>query len=206
MHSLCLCRQVILSVRKQQLFAHHGLRHLQHFSCDSPVRFMMYSEAAAAFISLHSDNTVCLYKAGHKQTLLTCLPFMGLTATKIPGCLVGWGPGPIFTLLDSELHPLDTADNALDIQVCEAAEHSTELVTAGAGNVCVWSVMLMRRKLTIQEELQQYGAFTHMTLAPPRADKPHRGFFVSGQAVTVVDLDGGRVLEHKKDLWSWFVW
>uniref|UniRef100_A0A8C9YW75 WD repeat domain 41 n=1 Tax=Sander lucioperca TaxID=283035 RepID=A0A8C9YW75_SANLU len=180
----------------------HGLHRLQHFSCDSPVRFMMYSEAAAAFISLHSDNTVCLYKAdGNKQTSLAQLPFMGLTATKIPGSLVGWGPGPVFTLLDSELRSMDAAHDALDIRVCQAAEHSTELVTAGEGNVCVWSVMLMRCKVKIQEELQ-HSTFTQMALAPPRSDRPHRAFVVCGQVVTLVDLDAGKVLEHKRDLCS----
>ncbi|XP_059183260.1 WD repeat-containing protein 97 [Centropristis striata] len=189
------------SKSKQQVYM-HGLHRLQHFSCDSPVRFMMYSEAAAAFISLHSDNTVCLYKSdGHKQTSSSYLPFMGLTATKIPGCLVGWGPGPVFILLDNELCPLDAAQDALDICLCQAAEHSTELVTAGVGNVCVWSVMLMRCKVKIQEKLQ-HSTFTQMTLAPPRSDRPHRAFVVCKQDVTVVDLDAGKVLEHKRDLCS----
>lgn len=183
----------------------HGLHRLQHFSCESPVRYMMYSESAAAFISLHSDNTVCLYKAdGHKQTSLlhsTHFSFMGLTATKVSGCLVGWGPGPVFTFLDSDLCPLDSAHDALDIRVCQAAEHSTELVTAGVRNVCLWSAMLMRCKVKITEGLQ-HSTFTQMALAAPQSDRPHRAFVVSGQVVTVVDLDAGKVLEHKKDLCS----
>uniref|UniRef100_A0A8C4GS16 Uncharacterized protein n=1 Tax=Dicentrarchus labrax TaxID=13489 RepID=A0A8C4GS16_DICLA len=201
MLSLCLTLQVKNSKSKQHVFA-HGLHRVQHLPCDSPVRFMMYSEAAAAFISLHADNTVCLYKAdGHKQTSIAHLPFMGLTATKISGHLVGWGPGPVFTLLNSELDPLDAAHDALDIRVCQAAEHSTELVTAGVGNVCVWSVMLMRCKVRIQEGLQQ-STFTQMALAPPRSDRPHRAFAACGQAVTVVDLNAGKVLQHKRDLCS----
>uniref|UniRef100_A0A3B4YYD8 Uncharacterized protein n=1 Tax=Seriola lalandi dorsalis TaxID=1841481 RepID=A0A3B4YYD8_SERLL len=163
---------------------------------------MMYSEAAAAFISLHSDNTVCLYAAdGHKQSSSVNHFFMGLTATKISGCLIGWGPGPIFTLLDHELRPLDAARDALDIRVCQPAEHSTELVTAGVGNVCVWSVRLMRCKVKIQEGLQN-STFSHMALAPPRSDRPHKAFVVCGRIVTVVDLDVGKVLEHKSDLCS----
>nr|XP_046227519.1 WD repeat-containing protein 97 isoform X2 [Scatophagus argus] len=193
--------KVKTSKRKQHVFT-HGLHRLQHFSCDSPVRFMMYSEAAAAFISLHSDNTVCLYSTdGHKQTFSAHLPFMGLTNTKISGCLVGWGPGPVFALLDSELRPLDAAHDALDIRVCQAAEHSTELVTAGVGNVCVWSVRLMTCKVKIQEGLQ-HSTFTQMALVPPRSDRPHRAFVVSGQLVTVVDVDAGKVLEHGRDLYS----
>ncbi|XP_035512831.1 WD repeat-containing protein 97 [Morone saxatilis] len=189
------------SKSKQHVFA-HGLHRFQHLPCDSPVRFMMYSEAAAALITLHADNTVCLYKAdGHKQTPTAHLPFMGLTVTKISGHLVGWGPGPVFTLLSSELDPLDAAHDALDIRVCQAAEHSTELVTAGVGNVCVWSVMLMRCKVRIQEGLQR-STFTQMALAPPRSDRPHRAFAVCRQVVTVVDLDAGKVLQHKRDLCS----
>ncbi|XP_074478825.1 WD repeat-containing protein 97 [Sebastes fasciatus] len=179
-----------------------GLLRLHHFSCDSPVRFMMYFEAAEGFIGLHSDNTVCLYKAdGHKQTLSEYLPFLGLTATKTAGRLVGWGPGPVFTLLDGELSFLDAAHGGLDIRVCQVAEHSTEMVTAGVGNVCVWSVMLMACKVKIQEELQ-HGTFTQMALSPPTSDRPHRAFVVCGRVVTVVDLRAGKVLEHKRDLCS----
>lgn len=163
---------------------------------------MMYSDAAGAFISLHSDNTASLYNAdGQKMTSIPHLPFMGLTATQITGWLVGWGPGPVLTLLDSELHLLDAAPDALDICVCQAAEHPTELVTAGVGNVCVWSVMLMRCKMKIQEGLQ-HSTFTLMALAPPRSDRPHRAFVVCGRVVTVVDLNAGKVLEHKRDLCS----
>ncbi|XP_071341085.1 WD repeat-containing protein 97 isoform X3 [Trachinotus anak] len=193
--------KVIHSESKKHVFT-HSLYCVQHFSCDSPVRFMMYSEATAAFISLHSDNTVCLYNAdGRKQTSSVDLLFMGLTTTKISGCVVGWGPGPIFTLLDRDLRPVDAAHDALDIRVCQPAEHSSELVTAGVGNVCVWSVRLMRCKVKIQEGLHS-STFSHMALAPPRSDRPHRAFVVCGQVLTVVDLDVGKVLEHKRDLCS----
>lgn len=184
----------------------HGLHRIQHFSSDSPVRFMMYSKAAAAFISLHTDNTVCLYKGdGHKQSSSVHLPFLGLTPTKISDCLVGWGPGPIFTLLDKELRTVDTAHDALDIRVCQPAEHSTELVTAGLGNVCVWSVRLMKCKVKIQEGLE-HSTLTHMALAPPRSDRPHTAFVVCEQVVTVVDLDNGKLVDRRKDLCSWCVW
>lgn len=207
-HTLCalaLFLQVIQSEDSKREFT-HGLHCTQHFCCDSPVRFMMYSEAAAAFISLHSDNTACLYTAdGHKQTLSVHLTFTGLTDTKISGCLVGWGPGPVFTLLDRELRPFDAATDALDIRVCQAAEHSAELVTAGAGNVCVWSVRLMRCKVKIQDGMHN-SIFTHMALAPPRNGRPHRAFAACGTVVTVVDLDAGKVLEHRWDMCTRCVW
>uniref|UniRef100_A0A673AVL2 Uncharacterized protein n=1 Tax=Sphaeramia orbicularis TaxID=375764 RepID=A0A673AVL2_9TELE len=134
--------------RKKKSSFTHGLHQLQHFSCDSPVRYLMYSEATAAFISLHSDNTCCFYKPDcDKYICLTHsapLTFKGLTATKISGYIMGWGPGAVLTLLDSELKTLEDVQDAPDVCVCQAAEHSTEVVTAGVGNVCVWSVMLMR--------------------------------------------------------------
>lgn len=167
---------------------------------------MMYSEVAAAFISLHSDNTVCLYTTdGHRQTLPARLSFAGLTDTKISGCLVGWGPGPVFTLLDHKLRPLDAATDGLDIHLCQPAEHTAELVTAGVGNVCVWSARLMRCKMKIQDRMPN-SVFTHLVLAPPRSDRPHRAFALCGKVLTVVDLDVGKVLERRKDLSSRCVW
>lgn len=180
----------------------HSLHHIHHFPSASPVCFMMHSEAAAAFISLHADNTVGLHKAdGSKQTLSVRLTFMGLTPTKIMGCLVGWGPGATFMLLDKKLNPVDTARDALDIRVCQPAEHSTEVVTAGVGNVCVWSVRLMRCKVKIREGLEHF-TFNHMVLAPPRSDRPHRAFAACGSVVAVVDLDAGKLLDCREHLCS----
>ncbi|XP_029001553.1 WD repeat-containing protein 97 isoform X2 [Betta splendens] len=192
----------VLRCRSQQQVLTHSLHHIQHVPSDSPVRFMVHCEAAAAFVSLHTDNTVCLYKAdGSKQTPSVRLPFMGLTPTKITSRFVGWGPGAVLTLLDKEFNPVDTAHDALDICVCQPAEHSAELVTAGAGNVCVWSVRLVRCKVKIQEGLERH-AFTHMVLAPPRSDRPHTAFAACGRAVAVVDLDEGKLLGCRKDLCS----
>ncbi|KAM3593696.1 uncharacterized protein V6R79_019399 [Siganus canaliculatus] len=180
----------------------HGLHHLHHVSCESPVRFMMYSEVTASFISLHLDNRVCLYKADdYKQTPSVLLPFMGLTDIKISGNLVGWGPGSVFALLDSELRLLGVTQDALDICVCQAAEHSSDVVTAGTGNVCVWSVLRMRCEVKIQEGLQQY-TFTQMALAPPQPGRPYRAFVSCENVVTVVNLDAGKVLEHRRNLCS----
>ncbi|XP_068438481.1 WD repeat-containing protein 97 [Clinocottus analis] len=188
--------------KSPQHVLNHGLHRLQHFSCDSPVRCMMYSEDTAEFVSLHSDDSVGLYEAdGHRRTPPARLPFMGLSATRIPGRLVGWGPGPVFTFLDGELWPLVAAPDALDVRACQAAEHSTELVTAGAGNVCLWSAMLMMCKVKIQKGMQR-STFTQMALAPPRSDRPHRAFVVCRRVVTVVDLDARKVVERKRDLCS----
>lgn len=179
----------------------HGLHHVQHFPCDSPVRHATYSPPTGAIISLHSDDTVQLHKDDGLLTRTSSAPcpFLGLTATKVRGHLVGWGPGSTFMLLDGELRPVRAARGALDVRVCQAAEHSTDLVTAGVGNVCVWSVMLMRCKVKILERLQ-HSVFTQMALAPPQSGRPHRAFVASGRAVTAVDLDAGKVLEHKKNL------
>ncbi|XP_034428570.1 WD repeat-containing protein 97 isoform X2 [Hippoglossus hippoglossus] len=60
----------------------------QHFSCDIP-HFMMHSEASAASISLHPDNTASLYKPdSHKQTSSVRCRFTGLTerADMTPKC------------------------------------------------------------------------------------------------------------------------
>ncbi|XP_037311476.2 WD repeat-containing protein 97 isoform X1 [Pungitius pungitius] len=182
----------------------HGLRRLRHFPCGSPVRSMTYSDAAAAFVVLHSDDTACFYTAdglGRKASPAR-LPFAGLTATKVAGRLAAWGPGPVFTLLDGDLRPLHAAPDALDIRLCQAAEHCTELVTAGAGNVCVWSVMLARCMVKVRGKLLRRRTFTELALAPPRAGRPHAAFVACGADVTLVDLEAGKVSEHKRDLCS----
>lgn len=63
--------------------------------------------------------------------------------------------------------------------------------------------MLMRCKLKIQEGLQ-HSTLTHMALAPPQSDRPHRAFAACEHVVTVVNLDDEKVLDHRKDLCSWY--
>ncbi|PWA18000.1 hypothetical protein CCH79_00004101 [Gambusia affinis] len=194
-----LCLQVF-AFEEDEHYLVHGFYHFKHFPCESPVRFMLHLPAIRAFISLHEDNKVSLFRPKcYRETIWRKMPFLGLTPTKILGWIIGWGPGPIFTLLDNELRHLDTADNALDIRLCEAAEHSWELVTAGFGNVCVWSVMLMRCRVTIKEGLP-LSAFTHMALAPPQKKRPHLAFVACGMDVTVINLDDGMVQEHQQEL------
>lgn len=182
----------------------HGLQHLRHFRCDNPMRQITYGEGAAGFISLHSEGKVRLYhpdgRLRDSPTASVSVPYMGLTSTQLPGCLVGWGPGATLTLLDSDLQPLADALDPLDVRVCQVTEQSLELVTAGAGNVCVWCLTHMVCRVRVTEGLGRHSLFTQLALAPPGPERHHRAFAVCGRVVAVVDLTAGCVLEHKRNL------
>ncbi|XP_023828155.1 WD repeat-containing protein 97 [Salvelinus sp. IW2-2015] len=182
----------------------HGLQHLRNFPCNDPVRHMTYGKGAAGFISLHREGKVVMYHPDGRLRDLppasVSVPYMGLTSTQLPGRLVGWGPGASLTLLDSELRPLANALDPLDVRVCQVTEQSLELVTAGAGNVCVWCLTHMVCRVRVTEGLGRHSVFTQLALAPPGPERHHRAFVVYGRAVVVVDLTAGRVLEHKRNL------
>ncbi|CAB1349463.1 unnamed protein product, partial [Coregonus sp. 'balchen'] len=182
----------------------HGLQHLRNFPCNDPVRHMTYGKGAAGFISLHREGRVVMYHPDGRlrdpPPSSVSVPYMGLTSTQLPGRLVGWGPGASLMLLDSELRPLAAALDPLDVQVCQVTEQSLELVTAGAGNVCVWCLTHMVCRVRVTEGLGRHSIFTQLALAPPGHERPHRAFVVYGRAVVVVDLTAGRVLEHKRNL------
>uniref|UniRef100_A0A8C7VZ85 Si:ch73-174h16.5 n=1 Tax=Oncorhynchus mykiss TaxID=8022 RepID=A0A8C7VZ85_ONCMY len=182
----------------------HGLQHLRNFPGNDPVRHMTYGKGAAGFISLHREGRVVMYHPDGRLRDLppasVSVPYMGLTSTQLPGRLVGWGPGASLTLLDSELRPLANALDPLDVRVCQVTEQSLELVTAGAGNVCVWCLTHMVCRVRVTEGLGRHSVFTQLALAPPGPERHHRAFVVYGRAVVVVDLTAGRVLEHKRNL------
>ncbi|KAG9347704.1 hypothetical protein JZ751_003717 [Albula glossodonta] len=92
------------------------------------------------FLSLHAGGRVSSYHPDGQlgATFGRHAEFTGLTGTRLPGRIAGWGPGATLALLDNELRPLAHALDPLDIRVCQAAELTPELVTAGEGNVCVW--------------------------------------------------------------------
>ncbi|KAJ8387184.1 hypothetical protein AAFF_G00159960 [Aldrovandia affinis] len=181
----------------------HGLQHLRHLPCDDPVRHMTHAIGPAAFISLHGGGGVSSYHpdGGIRATLQSPTEFTGLTGTKLPGRIAGWGPGASLALLDSELRPLVHATDPLDIRVCLAAERSPELVTAGVGNVCVWCLAHLVCKMRVLEGLGQDDVFTQLALAPPTsAHQHHRAFAACETAVSLIDLTEGRLLEKRRNL------
>ncbi|XP_048040765.1 WD repeat-containing protein 97 isoform X2 [Megalobrama amblycephala] len=185
----------------------HGLRHVLHLSCKDPVCHMTCGEGAAGFASLHCSSHVRFYYPdGHLKDLsfrqsLT-IHYAGLTSTHLPGRLVGWGPGAILTVLDAELNPLVHAVEPMDVRVCKILEHSNELVTAGMGNVCVWCLTHLICRKRVVEGLGKHIVFTHLALVPSRTEQGLRALAAYGQAVVVVDLTKGCIVDHKKNLHS----
>ncbi|KAL1006792.1 hypothetical protein UPYG_G00077170 [Umbra pygmaea] len=180
----------------------HGLQHLCHFPHDDPVSYMTYGKGASGFISLHQKGTVTFYHQDGRirdpSSTSISVPYVGLTSTNLPGRLVGWGPGPRLTLLDGELRPLAEALDPPDVRACQVTKQS--LVTAGAGNVCVWCLTHMVCLVRVTEGLGLQSIFTQLVLAPAGPKKPQRAFVVNQRAVVVVDLTAGRVLEHRQKL------
>lgn len=82
---------------------------------------------------------------------------------------------------------------------------SQELVTAGAGNVCVWSLGHMVCRVRVVDGFEKEYVFTQLALVPAAAQKAPRALAVCGRSVSVVDLGEGRVLEHKASLHRWCV-
>ncbi|KAL6491232.1 hypothetical protein MHYP_G00015770 [Metynnis hypsauchen] len=183
----------------------HGVQHIHHVPYDDAVRFMSCSDRARGFLSVHHSGHVRFYHPdGHLRDsalhLSLSVTYEGLTHTQLPDRLVAWGSGPTLTLLDSQLTPLMHAVDPLDIRVCQVVEGSEELVSAGAGNVCVWCLGHMLCRVRVLEGFGTDAVFTLLTVAPAAADKGPRALAVSGRAVTVVDLTEGRVLEHRTNL------
>ncbi|KAI4878220.1 hypothetical protein NFI96_006128 [Prochilodus magdalenae] len=182
----------------------HGLQHVRHIPCQDAVRFMSCSDGAGGFLSVHQSGYVRFYhpdgrlRASSLHSTFS-VTYKGLTNTQLPNRLVGWGSGPTLTLLDSQLTPLMHAVDPLDVRVCQVVD-SQELVTAGAGNVCVWCLGHMLCRVRVLEGFGRGAVFTLLALAPAAAGKGPRALAVSERAVTVVDLTEGRVLEHKSNL------
>ncbi|XP_051552180.1 WD repeat-containing protein 97 [Myxocyprinus asiaticus] len=183
----------------------HGLYHVLHLSCEDTVCHMTCCEGAAGFASLHSSGNVQFYHPdGHLRDPTFCpsltIHYAGITSTQLPGRLVGWGPGAILTLVDTELKPLVHAVEPMDVRVCKVLEHSNELVTAGMGNVCVWCLTHLLCRTRVVEGLGKHIVPTQLALVPNRAHQGPRVLAAYGGAVVVVDLTDGCIMEHKKNL------
>ncbi|GAA6074348.1 WD repeat-containing protein 97, partial [Tachysurus ichikawai] len=181
----------------------HGLQHVSHIHCEEEVTFMSCGVEEDGFLSVHRGGRVRFYTAdGYLREPFTrsTVPYEGVFFTQIVGRLVGWGPGETLTLLDMDLTPLSHARETLDIRVCQMLEGSRELVTAGAGNVCVWSLSHMVCRVRVVDGFERNCVFTQLALVPAAAQKAPLALAVCGRSVTVVDLREGCVLEHKTKL------
>ncbi|KAJ8010226.1 hypothetical protein DPEC_G00072800 [Dallia pectoralis] len=180
----------------------HGIQHLHHFPSDDPVLHMTYGEGAAGFASLHGNGTVTFYHPDGRlrDSSTASVPYAGITFTRLPRCLVGWGPRARLALLDGDLRPLADALDPLDVQACQVTEQSLELVTAGAGNVCVWCLTHMVCQVRVTEGLGHHSICTQLALAPGGPERPHRAFVVYRNDVVVVNLTAGHVLEHRRNV------
>nr|XP_055062862.1 WD repeat-containing protein 97 isoform X2 [Misgurnus anguillicaudatus] len=181
----------------------HGLLHVLHLSLKDDVCHMTCAEGAAGFASLHSSSHVQFYYPDGRLRGPFCSPsliFTGLTFTHIPGRLVGWGPGPILTLLDAELKPIAHAAEPLDVRVCKVLEQSNELISGGIGNICVWCLTCMVSRKRMVEGLGTHIVVTQLALVPSRAQWGPRILAACGGAVVVVDLAEECVVEHQKGL------
>ncbi|XP_046707334.1 WD repeat-containing protein 97-like [Silurus meridionalis] len=181
----------------------HGLQHVSHFPCEDEVTLMSCGVAEDGFLSLHRSGRVRFYTSdGSLKAPPTrnTVPYKGVAFTHVPGRLVGWGGGEKLTLLDTNLTPLTYAQDELDIRVCQMLKGSRELVTAGAGNVCVWSLGHMVCRVRVVDGFEDECVFTQLALVPGAAQKAPRALAVCGRSVSVVDLKQGSVLEHRTNL------
>ncbi|KAK2860052.1 hypothetical protein Q7C36_004218 [Tachysurus vachellii] len=138
------------------------------------VTFMSCGVEEDGFLSLHRGGRVRFYTADgylREPFARSTVPYEGVSFTQIAGRLVGWGP-----------------------------EGSRELVTAGAGNVCVWSLSHMVCRVRVVDGFERNCVFTQLALVLAAAQKAPLALAVCGRSVTVVDLREGCVLEHKTKL------
>ncbi|XP_035392583.1 WD repeat-containing protein 97 [Electrophorus electricus] len=181
----------------------NGLQHITHVPWEDSVSHVTCGKGVGGFLSLHqSGRTRRYHPDGRLQD--SCLqpalavPYEGLTSTQLPGRVVGWGPGAVLTLLDMELEPVAHAREPLDVRVCQAVAGSLDLITAGAGNVCVWCVRHMVCPVRVVEGLGSCSVFTLLAVATPLLAP--RVLAACRMSITLVDLAEGRVLEHKRNL------
>ncbi|KAG9274716.1 WD repeat-containing protein 97 [Astyanax mexicanus] len=182
----------------------HGLKYVHRVPCEDTVQYMSCSARAEGFLSLHRSGRVTFYEPdGHLRDTPTppiTVPYEGLAHTQRPDRLVGWGPGATLILLDSQLTPLTCAQDPLDVRACQVLEGSLELVTVGAGNVCVWCLDHMVCRVQVLEGLGLDAVFTQLAVAPAVGSKGPRALALCDRVVTVVDLTEGRVLQRTTNL------
>ncbi|XP_070796275.1 WD repeat-containing protein 97 [Pituophis catenifer annectens] len=185
----------------------HGLQHQCRIVLPSPVRHVTYDLQRRAFVVLDAANTLhLLTEDGCCRDRVKGLATMtGILYASHVNQFVAWFTGGL-QVLDSHFQLLSQVPSALPIRCGIYSKQLNRIVTAGDGNLTLWSFRYGSRSLqcraSVSASLGPTDLFVRLALDTGSTSEPHRCFASCATGVATFDISRGNLLAFRTKLHS----
>ncbi|XP_026549433.1 WD repeat-containing protein 97-like, partial [Notechis scutatus] len=195
------------SEEMKTLHLSHGLQHQCRIVLPSPVCHVTYDLQRRAFVVLDAADTLhLLTEDGCCQgSVKGPAPMKGILYASHVNQFVAWDTGAL-QVLDSHFQPLSQMPSALPIRCGIYSKHLNRIVTAGDGNLTLWSFRYGSRSLqcraSVSTGLGPTDLFAHLALDTGSTSEPHCCFASCATGVATFDISRGNLLAFRTKLHS----
>ncbi|ETE59510.1 WD repeat-containing protein, partial [Ophiophagus hannah] len=195
------------SEEMKTLHLSHGLQHQCRIVLASPVCHVTYDLQRRAFVVLDEANTLhLLTEDGCCQGRVKGqAPMTGILYASHVNQFVAWDTGGL-QVLDSHFQLLSQMPSALPIHCGIYSKRLNRIVTAGDGNLTLWSFRYGSRSLqcraSVSTGLGPTDLFAHLALDTGSTSEPHCCFASCATGVATFDISRGNLLAFRTKLHS----
>ncbi|XP_039220561.1 WD repeat-containing protein 97 isoform X2 [Crotalus tigris] len=185
----------------------HGLQHKCRIVLASPVRHVTHDLQRRAFIALDAANTLHLLTEDGccRGSMEGPVPMMGILYASHVNQFVAWDTRGLH-VLDSHFQLLSQVPSALPIRCGIYSKQLNRIVTAGDGNLTIWSFRYGFRSLqcraSVSIGLGPSDLFLHLVLDTDSTSEPQRCFASCATGVATFDISRGNLLAFRTKLHS----
>uniref|UniRef100_A0A670ZUH2 WD repeat domain 97 n=1 Tax=Pseudonaja textilis TaxID=8673 RepID=A0A670ZUH2_PSETE len=193
------------SEEMKTLHLSHGLQHQCRIVLASPVCHVTYDLQRRAFVVLDAADTLhLLTEDGCCQgSVKGPAPMKGILYASHVNQFVAWDTGAL-QVLDSHFQPLSQMPSALPIRCGIYSKQLNRIVTAGDGNLTLWSFRYGSRSLqcraSVSTGLGPTDRFAHLALDTGSPSEPHCCFASCATGVATFDISKGNLLAFRTKL------
>lgn len=185
----------------------HGLQHQCRVVLASPVRHVTHDLQRRAFVVLDSANMLHLLTEDGccRGSVEGLVPMTGILYASHVNQFVAWDAGGLH-VLDSHFQLLSQVPSVLPIRCGIYSKQLNRIVTAGEGNLTIWSFRYGSRSLqcraSVSTGLGPSDLFLHLVLDTASTSEPQRCFASCATAVATFDISRGNLLAFRTKLHS----
>ncbi|XP_013923582.1 PREDICTED: WD repeat-containing protein KIAA1875-like [Thamnophis sirtalis] len=185
----------------------HGLQHQCRIVLPSPVRHVTHDLQRRAFVVLDAANTLHLLTEDGccRESVKGLAPMTGILYASHVNQFVAWFTGGL-QVLDSNFQLLSQVPSSLPIRCGIYSKQLNRIVTAGDGNLTLWSFRYGSRSLqcraSVSTGLGPTDLFVRLALDTGSLSEPHRCFASCATGVATFDISRGSLLAFSTKLHS----
>nr|XP_033790129.1 WD repeat-containing protein 97 isoform X2 [Geotrypetes seraphini] len=198
-------RSTVYKFRKEDMETQHlihGLEHQRHSRLQAPIAQMIYNSDRKSWITLDRSGRIYTHSSDGKILgyIQAPVPITGLLFTSRTTPYVAWNP-TYFMMLNAQFKVIFTIKAPKDISCCISNDRLNKVLTAGAGNLCLWHFGFHNLQClkVISDGLCSTDVISRLFLKESTWEL-QSCYAVIGNGMALISLRHGKLVQHMKDL------